>query len=225
MLSKTRGIVISYIKYRETSLIARIYTEEFGLHSCLINGVRNKSSKSKIALFQPLTLLDLILYYKADGMSRISEIRCSYPYRSLHTDARKSAIAFFVKEILYKTLQEETSNPELYEFLDHSLKILDESTDHYENFHLIFLLKLSSFLGFNPERLEDLMPGEWELLSEEENMLYTSILKSEYKSIIRMTNQTRRRFLDILLKFFSIHVSNFDRMNSLSVLQELMRNY
>jgi DNA repair protein RecO (recombination protein O) len=223
MLCKTKGIVISYIKFRETSLIVKIYTEEFGLHSCIINGVRSKSSKSKIALFQPLTLLDLIIYYKADGLSRISEVRCSYPFRTISTNARKSAIIFFIDEILQKALQEETSNYELFAFLESSLKYFDEASEHYENFHLLFLLKLSSFLGFSPNELEDLMPGEVHTLSADQKMVYTLMLKGNYKPWIAMTNQTRRRLLEILIKFFSIHVSNFEKMKSLSVLQEVMK--
>jgi len=60
MLNKTRGIVINYIRYRETSVIVNIYTEEFGIQTYIENGVRSAKSKNKIALFQPLTLLDLV---------------------------------------------------------------------------------------------------------------------------------------------------------------------
>jgi DNA repair protein RecO (recombination protein O) len=224
MLCKTRGIVINYIKYRETSLIVKIYTEEFGLHSCIINGIRSKSSKNKIALFQPLTLLDLIIYYKADGLSRISEVRCSYPYRSIPADARKSAIIFFINEILLKALQEETSNHDLFAFLERSLKYLDGTSEHYENFHLLFLFNLSFFLGFSPEELEDLMPGEAHKLSEDQKKAYTLMLKGNYETWIPLNNQARRELLEILIKFFSVHVSNFEKVNSMAVLQELMRN-
>jgi DNA repair protein RecO (recombination protein O) len=224
MLRKTRGIVINYTRYRESSLIVKTYTEEFGLHSCIINGVRSKASKNKIALFQPLTLLDLIIYYKADGLSRISEVRCSYPYKTLSGDPAKSAIAFFINEVLHKTLQEETSNYPLFNFLESSLRLLDQSTEHYENFHLIFLLKLSSFLGFNPEELEDLMPGEVSILNKDEEDIYKAVLRGNYESRISMNNQTRRKLLYVLLKFFSAHVSNFERLNSIPVLQEVMRN-
>jgi DNA repair protein RecO (recombination protein O) len=224
MLSKTRGIVITYTKYRETSLIVKIYTEEFGLHSCIINGVRSKTSKSKIALFQPLTLLDLIIYYKAQGLSRISEVRCSYPYKSLSTDPKKSAIAFFLDEILYKTIKEETANYQLFNFIESSLKYLDETSLHYENFHLIFLLKLSSFLGFSPGELEDLIPGDSHLLNEEEKKTYLNMLTCDYDSTIKMDNQARRKLLLHILKFYNFHVSNFEKINSLAVLQEVLKN-
>ena len=83
MLQKTRGIALSFIKYRDTSIIAKIFTEEFGMQSYIVNGVRSKSAKTKIALFQPLTLLELVVYHnKKKEIHRISEIKC---FRNFHS--------------------------------------------------------------------------------------------------------------------------------------------
>jgi DNA repair protein RecO (recombination protein O) len=66
MLHKTRGIALNYIRYRESSIIAKIYTEAFGIQSYIVNGVRSSKSKmNRIALFQPLTLLDMVVYHKS----------------------------------------------------------------------------------------------------------------------------------------------------------------
>jgi DNA repair protein RecO (recombination protein O) len=83
MLHKTKGIVLHYIKYSETSIIVKIYTETFGIQSYIVNGVRSKNNKNKIALFQPLTLLDMVVYHKANATSlnRIAEVRCSEPFQ------------------------------------------------------------------------------------------------------------------------------------------------
>jgi DNA repair protein RecO (recombination protein O) len=64
MLHKTRGIVFRFTKYGESSIIVTIFTELFGIQTYIVNGIRSKNSKGKIALFQPLTLLDLVVYYK-----------------------------------------------------------------------------------------------------------------------------------------------------------------
>ena len=74
MLYKTRGIALSYIRYKESSIIARIFTETFGMQSYIVNGIRSKNAKTKIALFQPLTILDLVVYNnKKKDINRISE--------------------------------------------------------------------------------------------------------------------------------------------------------
>ena len=46
MTEKTRGLVLSYIKYKETSIICKIFTESFGIQSYIINGIRNSKSKN-----------------------------------------------------------------------------------------------------------------------------------------------------------------------------------
>jgi len=81
MLHKTKGIVLNYIKYSDTSIIAKIYTEAFGLQSYIVNSVRSSKAKNKIALFQPLTLLEMVVYHKNhQGLQRISEMRTAEPY-------------------------------------------------------------------------------------------------------------------------------------------------
>ncbi len=82
MLIKTRGIVLSYLKYRETSIIARIYTERLGVQSYVVNGVRKAKPPGRIALFQPFTLLELVAYVArgSGGLTRLSEFRCAEPF-------------------------------------------------------------------------------------------------------------------------------------------------
>ena len=46
MTEKTRGLVLSFIKYKETSIICKIFTESFGVQSYIINGIRNSKSKN-----------------------------------------------------------------------------------------------------------------------------------------------------------------------------------
>ena len=101
MLHKTKGIVFRYTRYGETSIIVNIFTELFGLQSYIVNGVRSKSPKSKMALYQPLMLLDLVVYHKENaGIMRIKEVKSLYPYRTLFSDIYKSAVALFINEVL-----------------------------------------------------------------------------------------------------------------------------
>jgi len=64
MLHKTRGIALHATKFSETSSVVKIYTELFGLQSYLVKGVRKQKAKIKPGLFQPLTILDLVVYHK-----------------------------------------------------------------------------------------------------------------------------------------------------------------
>ena len=115
MIFKTRGIVFRFTKFKETSIIVTIFTEEFGLQSYIVNGVRSKSAKNRIALYQPLTLLNLVVYHRENAnIERIKEISCLYPYRTLTTDVKKSTLAMFLNELLNKTVRDESHTAEIF---------------------------------------------------------------------------------------------------------------
>ncbi|MCD4664768.1 MAG: DNA repair protein RecO [Bacteroidales bacterium] len=152
MLHKTRGIVLNKVKYSETSLIVKIYTELFGLQSYLIRGIRNKKSKIKPSLLQHLALIELIVYHKEKkSIQHIKEIKSAYQFKSVPFDIRKSSIIIFLNEILYKVIKEEESNKSLFEFLFNTIQILDINEKGVSDFHLIFLVQLTKFLGFFPK--------------------------------------------------------------------------
>ena len=96
MLHKTKGIVIGYIPYRESSIIVKLYTENFGIQSYIENGVRSAKGKNKIALFQPMTLLDVVVYHNdKKDLHRISEIKCTSPLVSIPMTLRSLVLQSF----------------------------------------------------------------------------------------------------------------------------------
>jgi DNA repair protein RecO (recombination protein O) len=230
MLHKSRGIVLNFIRYRETSIVTKIYTEAFGLQSYIVNGVRGggKKSKGKISLFQPLTLLDLVVYYKkAPGLNRISELKCLEPYQTIPYDFKKSGIALFITEVLNKCLKEEEGNEALFEFLYHSLLVFDHLNEGYENFHLQFMIKLSRYLGFEPRSADDVFDQVYEDMGkpqvyEEEEAILSHLIDLPFTQHVKSSNNTRRILLDDLVKFYQLHIEGFRDLKSTTVLRELM---
>jgi DNA repair protein RecO (recombination protein O) len=225
MLSKTRGIVISHIKYKETSIIVKIYTEEFGLQTYIVNGVRSgKSSKSTIALYQSLNLLDLVVYHKeGNAINHIKEIKVAFVFKQIPYDHIKCAIAIFLTEILQKTIKEHYENKLLFEFLYDSFQKLDQNQTDIENFHLIFLLQYSSFLGFiplNSKTFFDEISGEHQI--EELNYIDDLLQSKDYITSQKVSNQTRRKILTKIVYLFQIHVESFGELKSLDVLREII---
>src|SRR5690606_15189127 len=107
MRKKTKGIVINYLKYRETSIIVRIYTRQLGLKSYVVNSVRSEIPRYKIALFQPLSLLELVVYHREGvSLNRISETKLAYAFHRIPFDYYRSGIAMFVGEVLGKAIYE-----------------------------------------------------------------------------------------------------------------------
>ena len=230
MLHKTRGIVLNFVKYRETSIVTRIYTEDFGLQSYIVNSVRGsqRKSRSKISFFQPLTQLDLVVYYRKNaGLNRISDIRCPEPYQSIPYDVLKSSIAMFVTEVLNKSLKEEEGNAELFSFIQQSLLVFDHMTEGYENFHLQFMLKLSRYLGFMPQSARDFFIQVYEFvgkptITDEEEQLLSQLLENRYTDHVVVSRAIRQLLLDDLIKLYQLHVANFGEFKSIEVLREVL---
>ena len=220
MIFKTRGIVFRFTKFRETSIIVTIFTEQFGLQSYIVNGVRSKSAKNRIALYQPLTLLSLVVYHREHAnLERIREISCLHPYRTLTADIRKSALAMFITELLNKTVRDESHAGEIFQFLFESLVALDQEQQGYENFHLIFMLKLARYLGFGVFTLNEVL-GARSADPDTERIL-SDLLHAEYTTPLRISNSQRRLLLDLLLKFYAEHMEHLGEIKSVQVLREL----
>lgn len=221
MLHKTRGIVFRFTKYGDSSIIVTIFTELFGLQTYIVNGVRSKSAKGKISLYQPLTLLDLVVYYKENAsIKRIKEIKCLHQYQTLHTDIRKSSIAMFINEILNKTVKDESHAQEVFDFLVHALIHLDHQGKNFENFHLIFLIKLTRFLGFGAHNPEEVLEGR--LLSTADEALLTRLVTADFEDAFEITNEQRRILLDAILRFYAAHIDSLGEIRSVQVLKEIM---
>lgn len=221
MLHKTRGIVFRFTRYGESSIIVTIFTELFGIQTYMVNGVRSKNAKGKMALFQPLTLLDLVVYYKENAnIKRIKELKCIHQYRSLTADVRKSTVAIFISEVLNKTVKDETHAQEIFEFLFHALVLLDHLQASIENFHLIFLIKLSRFLGFGAHQADEILGAR--MLDPEEEMILRKILQADFTAQIAMTNTQRRNLLEAILRFYTLHIESLGEIKSVQVLRDVM---
>src|SRR3712207_1239703 len=131
MVHKTKGVVLRTVKFGETSIVATVFTELFGLQSYLVNGIRQVSKKgtAKGAYFQPGSMLELVVYKNEfKNLQRIKEYKWSYLYQHLFSDIFKNAVALFAIELLNKCLKEPEPNNELFYFIEDALLHLDEAT-------------------------------------------------------------------------------------------------
>ena len=240
MIHKTSGIILHTTKYSESSLIIKAFTNHFGLQSYIINNVRGKRSKNKASLFQPLALVDMVVSNTNKGkLQRISEISIHHSYTTIPYDVIKSSIAFFVNEILYRSIKEEHADQELFEFIQSSLMILDLKPDNYSNFHIYFMIQFSRYLGFYPQgrytsvtSLFDLQEGRF--LEQEPNhshyitalnskLLYDLIVAGhENYEKITLNREQRKQLLLALITFYQLHIASFGEIRSHTVLEEIM---
>ncbi|GAB2991536.1 DNA repair protein RecO [Cyclobacterium sediminis] len=227
MLKKTTGIVIGYTKYRETSIITKIFTRELGLKSYVVNGVRSSKSSSKVALFQPLSLVDMVVYDKENAnIHRISEIKSDLSFQRIPFDFIRSGISMFMAEVLGKVVFDNYQNELLFDHL--KVKILSLDAEQYQPglFALYFLISTSRYLGFEPEDANDFF---LQLPVDQTGSNYNSkiqclnqLLDEEVQPAPMIPGIIKRQLLDDWILFYKIHIEGFGEIKSLSVLRTLL---
>jgi DNA repair protein RecO (recombination protein O) len=238
MLHKTKGIVLHHLKYGDNSLVVTVYTESHGRKTFLVQGVKHKG-KFRPSFFQPFTLLNLEAYINPKrDLQRIKEIALDHAFHSLPFDIAKSAIAIFLSEILYKALREEEANVGLFEYLYHAIQLVDVHEGGIANFHLVFLVNLSKFLGFYPHdnysetnSIFDTANGKFspslltqDVPSDREQSYWMHRLLSvsfEELETLEMNHRTRNALLVLIIEFYSYHLGGLGNIKSLAVLQSV----
>ncbi|MBI4931073.1 MAG: DNA repair protein RecO [Bacteroidetes bacterium] len=239
MLHKTRGIVLRTVDYSDTSIITKIYTEQFGIQSYLIKGAKRKKASVKSNLFQPLSLLELVVYKKeSKQLQTLKEAKPEIHFISIPGKPAKTSILFFLNDVLLKCLHEEENNSELFSFLHETIQTLDLAENSFSNLHLIFLVRLSRFLGFYPQgnfsdmnSFFDLREGKFistesphhDYLTKDNSKLLSKLILSNYYSMenLILSGKERKSLLDILLRFYELHLSHMGRISSHKVLEQI----
>ncbi len=239
MIQKLRGIVLHHINYGETSIILHLYTDHRGRISVIIPGARGKRKNKKISLYHNLSLLDMEVYYKESReLQQIKEAKPIIPLTGLTSDPIKSTIALFLSEVLYRTLKEEEANPELFDFLENSVRYFEMTEEGLANFHLHTLVHLTRFLGFFPLNnfqdkgdCFDLRSGQFSLnppdpsnsLDPQTAKLLSKLINSSLveANSIRLNHDIRNNLLSGLLKFYKMHLSGMGEIRSYGVLKEI----
>ncbi len=242
-LHKTKGIVLRVTKYGETSLITLIFTEQFGLQTYLIQGVRtNKKGHYQAGYFQPGALLDLVVYHQEQKpLQRIKEFKWLYIYDSILLHVIKNSILVYITELMIKTIRQPETNHDLFAFLEDSLIWLDKtSIESAANFPIYFAIHLSSFFGFqiNQDKNEkkdmlDLINGTFTDQLPPHPQVAQGYAVTALKELMKVMHPdelteininriTRQEILDILEKYYSIHLSDFGKMKTLPVLKQIM---
>ncbi|QXP71464.1 DNA repair protein RecO [Polaribacter sp. R2A056_3_33] len=231
----TKAIVLSALKFGDSSLIVKCFTEEEGVKSYLIRGIlKAKKGGLKAAYFQPLTQLTIVASHNNKGtLNSIKEVQVSYPYQTIYRDIVKQSVVLFLSEVLSYAIKEEEKNEGLYEYLESGLIWLDLH-DKIANFHLLFLLNLTRFLGFYPDLSDadklgfDLSEGGFSDLTSQKNLISGNYYY-QFKKLLGITfdeienvsfgKQERQIVLKIIIQYFELHLDGFRKPKSLQILE------
>lgn len=187
----------------------------------------------------PLAFLEITYFERVENqLGQLTQADLLVHLNDVLQDARKSAVLFFMCDLLNTVVREENiPQKELFMFLSAELVELDKS--RFEaNYPLYFLMALTRFLGIEPNFEEDeplffdmheglftrhapkraqmqLAPHEVIWLAQKFLMNKDQILAQD------MPRLQRQRFTRILLDYYSHHLGNFTTPKSLAVLEEV----
>jgi DNA repair protein RecO (recombination protein O) len=240
MLHKTRGIVFKTTNYAESSVIVQVYTEKFGLQSYIINGVKKPRAKISRNMLQPLFLLDMVVYHKPGGnIQRIAELKNEPLLQDIPYNVIKTSIVMFLNEVLYKSVKHQATDENLFGFIFHSIEWLEHQQEGLANFHLLFLLKLTRYMGFYPEVNQNVDADFFDLkeglfkrykpehtlyLSPPHTQSFNQLLQYNFEDIaqLKMSNDERRYLINKLLEYYALHIDNFGNVQSNGILEEVL---
>ena len=236
---KTRAIVLGSIKYGDKAVIVNMLTETLGRQSYIVQGLGSgKGRGSKLAYFQPLFLLQFEgLISDKSELHRIKDVQSSVVLQSIPYDIRKSTIALFISEVLYRLIGESEANNHLFDFVYGSVEALDAIDEGVANFHLWFLANISRFLGFAPgnDYIEDsyfdmreglytpIEPLHNKYCNREYSRLLNDLIECDvqYLGEIGLNRTQRVDMLHALTDYYSLHLDAIGRVQSISILQQL----
>jgi len=240
MLITTRGVVLYQTDYSETSIIVKIYTEQFGLQSYIVKGVRKKGARIKRNLFGPLSLVELVAYRKENaGLQMMKDVTCYHQLNAIASDIAKSSVVLFMNELLYRAIPEEMHDKSLFDFLYNSVIQLDQTSGNVSAFPLLFAIQLAHYLGFEPHNnytadrnVFDLqegnfcrqLPGHPNYLLEPMSLTLSGILDTGLNQALFLDINTRSVLLEKIIEYYRLHIPSLGELKSHHILNTVLRD-
>jgi len=185
-------------------------------------------------------LLDLEVYYKQGrSLQRIKDVRLAVPFMHIPFDIKRSSQALFISEVLMQCMREEEANPELFSFLFHAVCLLDLKDEGISNFLIVFLFKLTRYLGVFPQmpgpgryRFFDLIsssfrqdePAHHSFMDAETTQKFSELFRTDLSELEKLSfrNDHRTVLMAKLLEYYKIHLDMIGEIRSFAVLKEVL---
>lgn len=191
-------------------------------------------------MFGHLTILDLVIERREHkSLHYIRELNINQAQTDLSNSISRSAIILYINELLYKCVKEEECNKPLFKFITTSIQKLAEKEIPLQAFHLLFMLKLTRFLGFSP-RLSKTDAGNFFDMEEglflDSEPLHRYFISGKPAAALEqlqgmdyddlksfpIPTTVRDELLESLLDFYRLHIPDMGEMKSVKVLRELL---
>ena len=239
MLHKTRAIVLYNVNYSDTYTIVHVLTEAFGPVSYLTAKTKGKTTRVPKSLFHPLSIVDLeVDHQNLREIQRLKEARACIPLLSILSNPVKGTMGIFVAELIGKIATDAQPDQRLFDFILESIQILEVMEKGYANFHLVFMIGLSRFLGFYPDNtgyrpgmyfdmrsgvFTNYKPAHPHFLNPDESRVFFNLLRMNYENMALFTfsRHERKDIIYRILEYYRIHLNRLPEIKSLEILHEV----
>ena len=236
----SKGIIFRSNKFKESSLIVDIYTEEKGLHSFFMNGVFSNKSTRLSSILQVGNLIEFVAYFsEKKDLHRIKEVNPDFIFSSIPNQIFKSAISTFMIELCRHCIKDQYLNKELFQFIKRCMILLDNQEELDANFHLKFMIKFCNYLGFKAQNNYSEIDNSFDLLnasfipfqelqsylvSPHSSAQLSKLMLDEYNSekTLNIHYEDRHKLLHVLLQYFKIHVDHFGELKSPGIYKSIL---
>lgn len=239
MVIKTKAVVLHVVKFGDNQLIVDFLTEALGRLSFMVRLPKSAKAKVKRQYFQPLSVLSIEFDYRPKAsLQRIKDVFIAVPFTDIPVSPYKMSMVMFLSEFLYYTTRNEQENVPLFGFLESSLQWLDLAREGFANFHIVFMIRLTLFLGIVPNVEDASQGGCFDLsegkfvasapvhsmfLSKDDSLRMRDLMRLRYQTmhLYTMSRQERNRCVEVIIRYYRLHMPDFPELKTLPILKEL----
>jgi DNA repair protein RecO (recombination protein O) len=232
-----QGILLHKINYSESSLILHLFCRKYGMRKFLFQGGKKKHGN----ILVPLAIVEIEFYVRLDSeLAKLTSCASEIVLNQITQNPYKSAVAFFVAELLQRTLKEDVQVEEdFFLFLAAEIHEL-ELAPFQANYPVWFLLEFMRWQGIEPKWLASdaqfFYFHEGQLTASPMSLLHADAtgntvgLLNELAQLGKdkclafpLNGVMRNQLIRLLLRYINVHFTGLGFPKSLDVLEETFR--
>lgn len=242
MSEKITAIVLDITPHNERHNVVTVYSRERGRIVFLSPYGAGKSGKVRQARLLPLAAIECDVRFKNNAeLQKLGAFSFHSVWKDIYFNPVKSMIAMFLSEFLNRLLKAAMPDASTWDYLFHSIDMLDRMKDGVADFHIVFLSSLLPFAGIQPDYstyspgkvfdmqtgvFVDRIPPHKDYLVGEEAKFAAMLCRLNFINCraLHLNSTLRNSILQGLLHYYSIHFPGTGNLKSPEIIKEIFHS-
>jgi len=231
MTEVTRCVFLQSIKQSATSLVLRVYSNQYGVCSYLYKGSQGKGRNVPLV---PLAVYELVAPPFDGKLKVIKTISLDVQLPIPHVGPLSAGQALFISEAMVKCLSEEPPSSSFFDYLC-QLAVLLGSNASVPDLHVSFLVQTAALTGILPDaesgNFFDLREGQFcttmpmhgDVIDGDDTRIFRQCLSlGAFGAQAQLPNRlVRMQATRLWLRYLKTHLAGMGHIKSLDVLEEI----